>query len=73
MDDLLNGYDAIKAEFDNGSEEEKKAFVDKLETFKSGLGTAFASEKTDFEVEATEVTDHAGLCKIFGEAGAIDY
>ena len=63
----------MKAAYDKGTDEEQKEFVAALNGFKGGLGDAFAADKIDFESEATDLTDHAGLMKKLHELGAIDY
>ena len=70
---LLDGYDGLKETFDQGTEAEKKEFVDALNEFKGGLGDAFAADKIDFESEATDITDATALMKKLGELGAIDF
>ena len=44
--------------FDGMDELSKRDIVDIMNNFQEGLGDAFASDKIDFECEATSINDH---------------
>ena len=58
MDELLNQYEVIKAEFDEADQSERDTIISKFNDYAPGLGDAFATGKEDFECEATCILNH---------------
>ena len=61
---FLEQYDDIKAAFDGASQNDKDEVIAHMNKFQDGLGTAFASDKLDFECESTSINDHGAFFKM---------
>ena len=69
---FLAQYDDIKAIFDGASQSEKDEVVAHMNKFQEDLGTAFATDKIDFESESTNINDHAAFFKMCREDCGFD-
>ena len=72
LQDFLAQYDGIKAGFDECGEGDKQSVIDTLNKFQSGLGDAFATDKVDFECEATSINDHAAFFTVLRDDCGFD-
>ena len=72
MTDLLDQYEEIKAEFDKADQSERDTIIAKFNDYEPGLGDAFATDKAEFECEATSIHSHAEFFKWMRDELGID-